>query len=292
MKTFDGLLVLLALAAPNLGVLHAADLRPATCAAWNDYLQTADARMQARLGEGGHFLWTDDAPDRDQALRDGAILVAPGTGNGTQSVPGGLIHDWVAAMFIPHTNLADVLRVARDYSDYKQFYKPAILDSRLLGSAAGEESFQVRSLHRVMMITSVMDSQFVTHDFPVDGKRFYIVADTTRVQDVENYGRPDERLLPPGHGSGYVWRLHNITRYEERNGGVYFEMETIALSREVPAALRWMVNPVVARFSRSELMMSLQQTRAAVTAGSGSQPRGNDSVAVNSLPVASGAGQE
>ena len=147
----------------------------------------------------------------------------------------------------------------------------------------------MRSYHHVLLVTAVMDSQFVTHDFPVDGKRLYIVADTTRVQDVENYGQPDERLLPPDHGSGYVWRLHNITRYEERNGGVYVEMETIALSREVPSALRWMINPVVAHFSRDELMMSLRQTREAVIAGS--QRRVNDTLAENSLPAAPG-GQE
>ena len=293
MKTVNGLLVLVTLAAaPHLGVLHAAELRPATCSAWQAYLQTAGARMQARLGEGGHFLWIDEAPGRDQPLRDGAILVSPGTADGTQAVPGGLIHHWIAAMFIPHANLAGVLRVAHDYADYKQFYRPAIVDSKLLGSAEGEKSFEMRSLHRVLLVTAVMDSQFVTRDFPVDGKRWYIVADATRVQEVENYGQPDERLLPPDRGRGYVWRLRTVTRYEERNGGVYIEMETIALSRPVPGAVRWMVNPVVARFTRSELMMSLRQTREAVTAALNPERHVNDSAADISLTAGAGGGQE
>jgi len=293
MKTVDGLLVLVALAAaPRLEVLHAAELQPATYSAWQAYLQTADTRMQARLGEGGHFLWIDEAPGRDQPLRDGAIPVSPGTGDGTQAVPGGLIHHWIAAMFIPHANLAGVLRVAHDYADYKQFYRPAIVDSKLLGSVGREESFEMRSLHRVLLITAVMDSQFVTRDFPVDAKRWYIVADATRVQEVENYGQPNERLLPPDRGRGYVWRLHTVTRYEERNGGVYVEMETIALSRPVPAAVRWMVNPVVARFSRSELMTSLRQTREAVTAALNPERHVNDSVAGTSLAVGAGGGEE
>lgn len=293
MKTVDGLLVLVALAAaPRLGVLHAAELQPATYSAWQAYLQTADTRMRARLGDGGHFLWIDEAPGRNQILRDGAIPVSPGTGDGTQVVPGGLIHHWIAAMFIPHANLAGVLRVAHDYADYKQFYRPAIVDSKLLGSAGREESFEMRSLHRVLLVTAVMDSQFVTRDFPVDAKRWYIVADATRVQEVENYGQPNERLLPPDRGRGYVWRLHTVTRYEERNGGVYVEMETIALSRPVPAAVRWMVNPVVARFSRSELMTSLRQTREAVTAALSPERHVNDSVADTSLAVGAGGGEE
>lgn len=293
MKTINGLLVLAALAAASQpGLLNAAELKPATCSAWQAYLQTADARMQARLGEGSHFLWSDEAQGREAMLRGGTILVSAGTGNGTQSVPGGLIHDWIAAMFIPHANLAGVLRVAHDYADYKQFYKPAIVDSKLLGSAGGEESFEMRSLHRVLFVTAVMDSQFATRDFSVDGKRWYIVADATRVQEIENYGQPDERLLPPDRGRGYVWRLHNITRYEERDGGVYVEMETIALSRDVPVAVRWMVNPVVARFSRSELMTSLQKTREAVTAALGPVQHVNDSVAEISPSVGAGGGQE
>jgi len=291
MRTVNRWLLFVALAtALPLGVLYAAELQPATCAAWQAYLQIAEARLQARLGEGGHFLWTDEAPGREQALRDGSILVAPGAGNGTQSVQGGLIHDWIAAMFIPHANLPGVLRVAHDYADYKQFYKPAIVDSKVLGSAGRDETFEMRSFHHVFVVTAVMDSEFVTHDVRVDEKRWYIEADATRVQEVENYGQPNERLLPPDRGRGFVWRLHNITRYEERNGGVYVEMETIALSREVPAAVRFVVYPVVAHFSRSELMTSLEKTREAVAAVIGPERHTNDSGA--DMPVAAGGGQD
>lgn len=86
----------------------------------------------------------------------------------------------------------------------------------------------MRSLHRVLFVTAGMDSQFAAQ---VDAKRWYIVADATRVREVENFGWPNERVLRPDRGKGYAWRLHTITRYEERNGGVYVEMEAIALSR-------------------------------------------------------------
>jgi hypothetical protein len=47
--------------------------------------------------------------------------------------------------------------------------------------------------------------------------------------------------------------------------GVILEMETIALSRDIPAAVAWFVNPIVDRISRSTLQTSLSQTRAAIT---------------------------
>ena len=63
---------------------------------------------------------------------------------------------------------------------------------------------------------------------------------------------------------GLIWRVHSITHFEERDGGVYIEVEAIALSRDIPAVLRWVVDPIVRRVSRASLATSLQQTEAAV----------------------------
>jgi hypothetical protein len=286
MRTFAGLLVLIALeTAAGPGILPAAELQPAAYSAWQAYLQTAGMRMQARLAATGRFLWIDEEPGRDVRARNGAILVAPGLANGTQAVPNGLIHHWVAAVFIPFARLGDVLQIAHNFASYQHFYHPAIVDSKVLGSAGGEQSFSMRSLHRVLFITAVLDSQFITRDVQVDATRWYIVADSTRVQEVENFGGPDERVLPPDHGKGFIWRLHTITRYEERDGGVYVEMEALALSRDIPVALRWVVNPAVDQFSRGEMMACLRQTREAVTAVTTSERRVDHSLAINSVAV-------
>jgi hypothetical protein len=187
-------------------------------------------------------------------------------GSGSETVPGGLIHDWLAAAFIPQAKLSCVLGVAHDFAHYKQFYRPAVVDSKVLSANGEHQDFSMRSLHGALFVTAVLESHFATADFPVDAARWYIVGDSTRVQEIENYGRPNEHLLPPDHGRGFIWRLHSITRYEERDGGVYVEMEAIALSRDIPAAVRWFVAPAIARFSQSEIMTSLRQTREAVTA--------------------------
>src|SRR5262249_19058471 len=94
--------------------------------------------------------------------------------------------------------------------------------------------------------------------------RGYNVADTTQVQEIENYGHPGEHLLPPGTGNGFIWRLRSMARYEERDGGVYFELEAIALTRDIPTSLRWLVKPVVNRLSINSLTTILRQTRDAV----------------------------
>jgi hypothetical protein len=68
--------------------------------------------------------------------------------------------------------------------------------------------------------------------------RWHESARATRVQEVRNPGQPDELLLPPGEGSGYIWRVCGISRYEQRDGGVYLELESIVLSRDIPPFLR------------------------------------------------------
>jgi hypothetical protein len=72
---------------------------------------------------------------------------------------------------------------------------------------------------------------------------------------------------PEDQGTGLIWRLASITRLEERDGGVYAELEAIALSRDIPAAFRLFVTPIVRRVSRESLATSFHQTKIAIDAG-------------------------
>ena len=62
------------------------------------------------------------------------------------------------------------------------------------------------------------------------------------------------------------------------NGGVYMEVEALALSRDVPVSLRFIVDPIVRRVSRNSLIESLQQTGRAV-----------NEVAVNGIATVAGS---
>lgn len=93
--------------------------------------------------------------------------------------------------------------------------------------------------------------------------RYLMCAKAARPQEIMGYGHSGERLLPPDQGNGFIWRLHSIARYEERDGGVYLELEVLALTREILASLRWFVNPVVSHLSIISLRTALRQTREA-----------------------------
>ena len=246
------------------GGLSAAELKPATLDAWQQYVDAAKSRMQARLQPGAQFLWTDQDPERAARVKEGDIEVAPLLGHGWKSVPGGLIHDWIGASFIPNASLSDLLGVLENYDHYKDVYKPVVIDSQLEQRADGTDRFSMRWLHKVLFVTAAIDTDNKSHTYRIDNTRAYTLSQTTEVREIENYGKADQRELAPDQGSGYIWRLYSINRYEERDGGLYVEVEAMALTRDIPFSVRFMVKPVVMKLSRDSLDTSLEQTRTAV----------------------------
>ena len=80
---------------------HAANLKAETVAAWDDYVQSVSVTLQDRVRPGGSYLWTDEEPERIAKVHGGEIVVAPAPGPSPRKVPGGLIHHWIAAAFVP-----------------------------------------------------------------------------------------------------------------------------------------------------------------------------------------------
>ncbi len=246
------------LVAPSLS--YGAELRPKTLTYWNAYLDTARPRMTSQTP----FLWVDQEPERLQRVHDGEILVSSVGKENPKPVDSGLIHDWLGAAFFPNASINDVLAAARDYSNYKEYYKPTVVDSKLLSSDEPCEKYSMRVVNKEVVAETALDMEYETCYFKIDDARWYSTTRTTRVQEIRHHGRPDEQELPPDHGSGYVWRLYSVARFEQRDGGTYVEVEAIALSRDIPIALRWVANPIVRRVSRNSMLISLQQMKEAV----------------------------
>ncbi|HKE28162.1 MAG TPA: hypothetical protein VKB88_37695 [Bryobacteraceae bacterium] len=70
-------------------------------------------------------------------------------------------------------------------------------------------------------------------------------------------------LADVGRGRGRpISRNHH-----ERDGGLYLEIEAIALSRDIPSGLGFLVEPIVRHRAREALMTTLRQTEDAVRNG-------------------------
>jgi hypothetical protein len=272
---------------------YAANLKADTIAAWDDYVQSVSATLQERTRPDGSFLWAHEDSERIAKVHRGEIVVAPAPGPSPRKIPGGLIHHWIGAAFLPNAKLDDILEVTQAYDRYKEFYRPSVIESKAVGrkaldykawdDKAWDDEFSMLLMNQAFFLKTALDADYAAANVRLNDRRFYSVSRSTRVQEVEDYGQPSQHRMPEGEGAGYIWRLFSIARLQESDGGVYVEMEAVALSREIPVAVRLVVDPIVRRVARNSILTSIQQTEEAV--------RGNSLADVKAASSPAHAGQ-
>src|ERR1039458_5847974 len=107
-------------------------LKPRTLEAFEAYIREAEAAMEPSLHGHGAFLWSDTDPQIAQQVRHGDIAAQLWSGDASVKVPNGLIHDWIAAAFIPGTTVADTLALIQNYDNHKNVYQPEVIGSKLI----------------------------------------------------------------------------------------------------------------------------------------------------------------
>ncbi len=267
-----GLLLLMGALAPGLA---AATLRSQTLLAFVHYVRQIETRMKKDRQQPGKFLAVDSFPaaQRSQVLAEikrGGIYVEdihPRNAAGhSLRVPDGWIHDWYAIMEIPHATLAQTLQVLEDYPRYTRLFRPEIVRSQILKRTGNHFLVYARIQKKTpwVTVTEDMDSDVrYVHDGP---RRAYMISHSTRVQQVEHAGQPNEHVDMPGQGSGYLWAMDSYWRLKQVKGGVVAEWESVGLSRNVPFALGWIIRPFVRSAIRSTVSGMMQRTRQAVEA--------------------------
>jgi hypothetical protein len=237
----------------------ATELKPKTLEAFDKYIrQTED-----RLAGAKTFLWADESPDRVTRAKGGEVVVAPFFKKPETAVPNGLIHDWVGTVFIPGATVDRVVAMVQDYNHHKDVYKPEVLDSRTLSHEGNDFRIYLRLLKK-KVITVVLNTEHEVKYTKIDAKTWRSVSRTTKIAEVENPGKPDEREKPPGTGEGFLWRLNSYWRFLERDGGVWVECQAVSLTRDIPTGLGWLVNPIITNLPKESLENTLRSTRAAM----------------------------
>jgi hypothetical protein len=153
--------------------------------------------------------------------------------------------------------------MVQDYNHHKDLYKPEVLDSRLLSRQGDDFRIYLRLLKK-KVITVVLNTEHEVKYTRLDATRWRSASRTTKIAEVENAGKPDEREKPPGAGEGFLWRLNSYWRFAERDGGVWVECEAISLTRDIPTGLGWLVDPIIRNLPKESLENTLRATRAAL----------------------------
>src|SRR5271170_2427233 len=235
---------------------------PGAVAAFDSCIDGFEARLSQQHRSQIGFL----APEASIRLRRGELIVEQITPSGGVELPRALLHHWRGTAFVVGGKAAEFERLLKDFDAYPKDFSPEVLQARVIAQEGNrlQAWMRVRQRH---VITVVMDTTFDVTFGQLDAQQRYSISRSTRISEMDSSGHAlnskDER--------GFLWRLNTYWSYEERDGGLYVQIESVSLTRSVPVGLAWAVGPFVESVPRESLEFTL---RSACSALRGSMDRG------------------
>jgi hypothetical protein len=136
-----------------------------------------------------------------------------------------------------------------------------VLSSRVVSRDGDTQKVFLR-LRRTKFVTVVYDTEYDVEYRRVGADRAWSNSISTKVVEIENAGTPKERALPEGNDSGFMWRLNSYWRYKQLDDGVLVEIESLTLSRSLPAIVGPLIRPIVNSTARESMTRTLASVRA------------------------------
>jgi hypothetical protein len=242
----------------------AAQPTPEANAAFNSYIGRVEARLDAQHRSASGFL----APVDFARLRQGDLIIAQLTTGAGKELPGALLHDWCGTAFIPGGKAADFERVMKNFDAYPRLYSPQVLTAKVT-EHDGDHFQATMRVQQKHVLTVVMDTaydiSFGRPDLaPFAAQRGYSISRSTQIAEIDSPGTTYERALGPGEEHGFLWRMNTYWSYEERDGGLYIQIESVSLSRSIPIGLGWAIGPFIESVPRDSLEFTLRATSDAL----------------------------
>jgi hypothetical protein len=238
-------------------------LKPRTLESFDSYIREAEAAMEREIRGRGPFLWSESSPERARQVQAGEVIAEFWTGRGPVKIPSGLIHDWIGAAWAPGTTLKATLALIQDYDSHSNVYNPEVIASKLIKRRGNDFQIYLRLLKK-KILTVILDTDHRVQYRRINQIRWVCWSHTTRIAEVHNAGKPEEKVLAPDTGFGFLWRLNSYWRFEGRDGGVELECRAISLSRDVPLGLGWLIEPIIQKLPKESLVHTLECTRQAL----------------------------
>jgi len=253
-----GLLSLLLLvAAPGRA---AAEAPPAAVSAFNSYIGMVESRIDRQHRSRTGFL-APLAPDaqNEARLRQGELIIEQITPPAGTDSSGAMLHHLRGTAFAAGAKGADFDRLMRNFNAYPQHFSPEVLQAKVLSQQGDhfQASMRVRQRH---VITVVMDTTYDIIFGRLDAQRGYSISRSTRISEIDSPGTANERVLKPTEEHGFLWRQNTYWSYEERDGGLYMQVESVSLTRSIPTGLGWAIGPFVESVPRESLEFTLRAT--------------------------------
>jgi hypothetical protein len=238
----------------------AAGPAPAAVFAFNSYIGGVESRLaQQHRSQGGFIAGVGSGTQGEARLRRGELIIEQLTPSTGADLPGAMLHDWRGTAFAPGAKAADFERLMRDYNAYPQRYAPQVVQAKVI-SQQGDRYQAVMRVRQKHVITVVMDTAYEITFGRLDAQHGYSISRSTRISEISSPGTRDEHALQPSEEHGFLWRLNTYWSYEERDGGLYMQIESVSLTRAIPMGLGWAIGPFVKSVPRESLEFTLRST--------------------------------
>jgi hypothetical protein len=251
----------------------AATLGSDTLIGWTAYVRLVERALAAGLANADWSVAADletVAPGGLERVLDGSVNVVDMTGRRpgpAGEVPGGLVHHWRGVVFVPNVDLDHVLARVTD-PELDAGLQEDVLAARVLTRQADSLRLFLR-LQRNQIVTVVYNTQHDVRWARQGSRRAHSRSVSTRIAEVTGAGTADERERRPGEDRGFLWRLNSYWRYEQVQGGVLVECESLSLSRTAPPLVRNVIRPVVDDLARGAMERTLRGVRTRLMKASG-----------------------
>jgi hypothetical protein len=270
-RTFRIVLALLLIGVTGVPQASAATLKPKTLQAWETYAQLTEKRINDELARGGPFLLLDfKKPDERASIRkelkEGEVHIeqkqTPDVQGKEIPVEDGLIHHWVGSIFVPNVTLAKLRPWVQNYDHHADYFKD-VEKSKLL-SREGENFKIYLRLVRKKVITVRYNTEHSVVYRGHSATRLSSRSVATKIAEISDAGTVPEKEKTSADDRGFMWRLNSYWRFEETEGGVIVECESISLSRSIPFGFGWLARPFVESVPKESLKDMLMGIRDGV----------------------------
>ena len=257
-----GMFVLLAF----VGAARCAAVEPtaAAVAGFTSYIDAVEVRLaQQHRSRVGFLAPMTPAADGGLRLERGELIVERLTPSEGEEFPGAMLHHWRGTAFVPGAKAADFERLMRDFNSYPQHFSPQVQRARVVTQQGDhlQAEMRVRQRH---VITVVMDISYDIAFARFDAQHGSSISRSTRISEIDAAGSSAERALEPSQQHGFLWRLNTYWSYEERDGGLAMQIESVSLTRSIPTGLGWAVGPFVESIPRESLEFTLRSVCSAL----------------------------
>lgn len=216
--------------------------------AFNTYVAQVEERLARQHESASEFLGVGVARAR---LRSGELLIE--NLKPPAEPPGALAHHWRATAFVPNATAAEFEHLLRDFGGYPREFAPEVIGATVVGATPAETLLRLRTREH-HGLTVVLDTTCAVRFGALDARHGYSISRSTRIDEIA-----------PAGDEGLLYRLNTYWTWEQRDGGLYVQIESVSLTRGIPLGLAWAVAPYLESIPRDSLVFTLTSARKAMS---------------------------